>query len=249
LPRLTDDEYTALKVDITENGIRVPIDVDELGVVLDGHHRAWIAADLGIDCPRRVVTGLTDDQKRTHALAVNVYRRNLTREQRREVVARLRGEGMSLPRIARAMGVSVGTAHADVQAFSSENVNPSAITGSDGKTYPASRPTPVLPPTAQWTPRADRQPQDNAPTVADWPAIPPPGNPATPKRRPLPDAFRDAALDLSKAVDRVTRLVEDDRYPKNAEQIAGMCRNDLLRTADALAKVLGQLPTPKESNP
>ena len=33
LPRLTDDEYQALKADIAENGIRVPIDVDEFGTI------------------------------------------------------------------------------------------------------------------------------------------------------------------------------------------------------------------------
>lgn len=86
LPRLTDEEYDALKADIATNGIRVPIDVDENGTVIDGHHRAWIAADLGVDCPRRVVRGLTDEQKRAHAIAANVYRRSLTRDQRREMV-------------------------------------------------------------------------------------------------------------------------------------------------------------------
>lgn len=88
LPRLTDEEYEALKADIAENGVRVPIDVDENGVILDGHHRAWITADLGIDCPRRTVAGLSEEQKRTHAVAVNVHRRSLTREQKREAIQR-----------------------------------------------------------------------------------------------------------------------------------------------------------------
>lgn len=88
LPRLTDEEYEALKADIAENGVRVPIDVDENGVILDGHHRAWITADLGIDCPRRTVAGLSEEQKRTHAVAVNVHRRSLSREQKREAIQR-----------------------------------------------------------------------------------------------------------------------------------------------------------------
>jgi hypothetical protein len=88
LPRLSDEEYEALKNDIAENGVRVPIDVDEDGTILDGHHRAWITADLGIECPRRLVAGLSEEQKRTHAVAVNVHRRSLSREQRRELIQR-----------------------------------------------------------------------------------------------------------------------------------------------------------------
>lgn len=57
-------------------------------------------------------------------------------------------------------------------------------------------------------------------------------------RRPLPDAFRTASYDLAKAVDRLRRLVEDDRYPKNAEQVARMFRGDLLRASDGLAAVV-----------
>jgi ParB-like chromosome segregation protein Spo0J len=86
LPPLTDDEYAALREDIEANGIRVPVDVDEAGQVLDGHHRQRIAAEMGIDCPVRVITGLTEDDKRAHAVAVNVHRRALTVSQRRELV-------------------------------------------------------------------------------------------------------------------------------------------------------------------
>lgn len=86
LPALTGEEYEALKADIAAHGIRVPVDLDELGQVLDGHHRQQIAAELGIPCPTRVVDGLTEDDKRAHALAVNINRRALTVSQRRELV-------------------------------------------------------------------------------------------------------------------------------------------------------------------
>lgn len=132
LPRLTDEEYDALKADIATNGIRVPIDVDENGTVIDGHHRAWIAADLGVDCPRRVVRGLTDEQKRAHAIAANVYRRSLTRDQRREMVRKLRGLGMSVRQIAESAGVPRSTVSDDVSE--SGHVVP-PIVGSDGKSY------------------------------------------------------------------------------------------------------------------
>lgn len=59
-----------------------------------------------------------------------------------------------------------------------------------------------------------------------------------PRRRPLPDAFFDAAYDLRKNVERLARLTEDDRFPANREQVALKHENDLLRTAEALAGVL-----------
>lgn len=88
LPALSEAEYAALRESIAEHGVRVPIEVDEDGNILDGHHRAAIAADLGIDCPRVVVSNLdTEQDKRTVALMLNLSRRHLTREQKREVIA------------------------------------------------------------------------------------------------------------------------------------------------------------------
>jgi len=140
LPRLTDEEYEALKADIAEHGIRVPIDVDEDGTILDGHHRAWIAADLGVQCPRRVVAGLTDEAKRAHSIAANVYRRQLNREQRQEMVARLREQGMSTRQIAKAAQVDHSTVVRDLPAVrpgadTPRRTEPTQITGRDGKTY------------------------------------------------------------------------------------------------------------------
>ncbi|HRY08350.1 MAG: ParB N-terminal domain-containing protein [Actinobacteria bacterium] len=88
LPPLSETEYAALRESIHEHGVRVPIEVDENGNILDGHHRAAIAAELGIDCPQVVVSNLdTETDKRTVALMLNLSRRHLTREQVRSVIA------------------------------------------------------------------------------------------------------------------------------------------------------------------
>lgn len=88
LPPLSEAEYAALRDSIAEHGVRVPIEVDEHGTILDGHHRSAIAADLGIDCPQVVVSTLdTEQDKRTHALSLNLTRRHLSREQLRDVIA------------------------------------------------------------------------------------------------------------------------------------------------------------------
>lgn len=70
--------------------------------------------------------------------------------------------------------------------------------------------------------------------------------PAAPKatpRRALPDQFFDAAYDLGKAVDRVVRLADDDRFPQNAEKVAAKHRNDLLQAIDGLQSVINRLPS------
>lgn len=58
------------------------------------------------------------------------------------------------------------------------------------------------------------------------------------RRRPLPDAFFDAAYDLTKITERINRLVEDDRFPQNAEKVGAKHRADLLRAVELLSKAL-----------
>ena len=61
-----------------------------------------------------------------------------------------------------------------------------------------------------------------------------------PIRRPLREGFRDAALDLDKLVGRFERLVGDDRYPRNRNEVAPY-RNDLIRARDALDRLIEQM--------
>ena len=143
-------------------------------------------------------------------------RLQLPREERQEVVASLRQSGMSYPAIAAATGVSVGTAHADAKAFSSESL-PNRTQGTDGKTYAASRPAPG--PNTWVEPQADDYEDDEPePVIAelvDEPAMP---EPAKAKRRPLPEAFTEASRDLTRAAERLHRLTEDDRFTRNRDQ-------------------------------
>ena len=84
---MAQDEYDALKEDIAERGVMVPIEFDENGNVLDGHHRLKICAELGIDdYPKIVRAGMSEVEKWTHARKLNMARRHLTREQRREMI-------------------------------------------------------------------------------------------------------------------------------------------------------------------
>ena len=76
-PDLRDDEYGALKRDIEERGMLIPIEVDQDGVVLDGHHRLRIAHELGIEAPRVQRTFQSDDDRTAHVIALNLKRRHL----------------------------------------------------------------------------------------------------------------------------------------------------------------------------
>lgn len=144
-------------------------------------------------------------------------RLRLPREERREIVASLRESGLSLRAIASATGSAYNTVLADVTQIES----PAEIQGADGKTYAAGRPDPE--PTI-WAPRAE--PDEDLLAGDDWvqpedpgseTAAPPP--PAMPKqkRRPLPEALAEASRDYVRAAERLARITEDDRFPKNRD--------------------------------
>ncbi len=111
MPPLSAEEYAALRDDIAERGIVVPVVVDQHDRLLDGHHRRQIADELQIDCPVEVRQVADDEDARTVAFTLNLTRRHLTREQRREMIAR---EAAARPEdsdraIARRLGCSPST--------------------------------------------------------------------------------------------------------------------------------------------
>ncbi|MBQ1388598.1 MAG: ParB N-terminal domain-containing protein, partial [Clostridia bacterium] len=82
MPNLSAEEYAELKADIQLRGVMVPIEFDEKGNVLDGHHRLQICGELGItDYPKVIRAGMTEQEKYTHARKLNMARRHLTQEQ------------------------------------------------------------------------------------------------------------------------------------------------------------------------
>ena len=139
MPDLTPIEYEALKADIEERGVLVPVEVDESGAILDGHHRVKAWQQLrseGVnlpDYPRMVRRGLTEEQKRNHARSLNVLRRHLSKDQQAEVMRAMRSDGMSYREIAKAVGVDPMTAYHKTSGV--EISTP--VRGSDGKEYPA----------------------------------------------------------------------------------------------------------------
>lgn len=143
MPRLTSDEYAELEESIVAVGVQVPITVDPDGTIIDGHHRDEIARKHALHCPRVTATG-DAAMLRGLAFSLNLHRRHLSREQRRELIAEsLRSDPqMSNREHARRTGASdptVGTVRREMedtgrlQSFSSR-------TSADGRTRPATQP-------------------------------------------------------------------------------------------------------------
>ena len=109
MPDMAAEEFDALKADIAEHGVLIPIELDEDGNVLDGHHRLKACEELGItDYPTITRAGMTEAEKVLHAYTLNTARRHLTREQKAEAVKDLlrRDPSISDRRIAAAVGVT-----------------------------------------------------------------------------------------------------------------------------------------------
>lgn len=116
LPPLTPRERAELLADIKRNGITYPIVITDQNEVLDGHHRLSIAVELGLSqVPMKIVAGLSEAEKRERAEDLNVHRRQLTRAQRRELVAR-RIRTM-LDRSDREIAAATGADHKTVAAI------------------------------------------------------------------------------------------------------------------------------------
>jgi len=136
MPSLSDDDFSALKADIAARGVLVPVEYDEDGNILDGHHRVQACKELGIaDWPRFIRKGLSEDEKRAHAMALNLARRHLSKDQRASLWADMRAAGMSYRQIAEADGTVRDTTVMRTlsTAANAAVAQPEAVVGKDGK--------------------------------------------------------------------------------------------------------------------
>lgn len=162
----------------------------------------------------------------------------LARDQRQELVGYLAGEGMSTRAIAPIVGASIGQVHADKQVFRNEHLTKpeaEAFRDDEVRRYEESL--------------EGSDPQEAARSVVaaafaqrDEPAEPakvtgldgksymkpaPNAEPRQPNRRALPDQARDAGQELRKATERLERLMADDRFGRNKQEVAAHLRHHL----------------------
>jgi hypothetical protein len=143
LPPYEADLYGRLREDIRLRGIQVPILVDNAtGEVIDGLQRRKIAAELKLkQIPTIHVGRLSPEERDDLRLAVNLYRRHLTRAQMRELVSwALRRTPEASDRcVANRTGVNhrtVAGVRSELEA-TGEILRLPTRTGLNGKTYPA----------------------------------------------------------------------------------------------------------------
>lgn len=139
LPPAIED---ALRESIRRFGVLVPVTVDQNGTMLDGHHRARIATELGVQYDRLVHHCADDDERREIARTLNSDRRQLTAEQRQAVVVALAEAGHSASAIAGALGVALSTVQRDEAQLTDAGklIVPERRVGLDGKSRPSRRP-------------------------------------------------------------------------------------------------------------
>lgn len=151
LPPLPYDEFVGLHGSISVNGVLVPILTDgasPLRRIIDGSYRKTIADELGYDCPEIVQEGLSDDEMRTLARALNLARRQFTTEQKRQMVADQIQE--TPDRSNRWIAKQLGVSHPTVAAVRAEMEATGKVfqlkrrLGSDGKVRPATRSLPFI---------------------------------------------------------------------------------------------------------
>jgi len=141
LPKLPYEQFLALRDNIAIHGVLVPILVDEDKRIIDGNYRKAIADELGYECPEIVQEGLSEEEKRTMARALNLARRHLNQEQKRQLVADQLHE--TPDRSNRLIGKQLGVHHATVASVRAELEGTGQIiqlertVGNDGKARPA----------------------------------------------------------------------------------------------------------------
>lgn len=67
------------------------------------------------------------------------------------------------------------------------------------------------------------------------------------KRAPLTDAFWRATYDLQKVTERIERLSEDDRLPRNRATLSARY-SDLVRARDAIEQAMERIGEPSQSS-
>jgi ParB-like chromosome segregation protein Spo0J len=140
LPPLPYDQFLALRANIALNGILVPILVTVKGNrrrIIDGNYRKAIADELGYHCPEIVLDDLTEEDQRTMARALNLARRQLTTEQKRQLIADQLQE--TPDRSNRWIAKQLGVSHVTVASVRTEMEGTGQVVqlirtlGSDGK--------------------------------------------------------------------------------------------------------------------
>lgn len=146
MPDMSEEEYQALKKSIKKHGVWHPLEFDEEGNIVDGHHRYRAFSELieeGYDVPMydKITRKYENDQQKfEYALRMNVERRQITPEMRKELAYKLRLPPYSygIVKIGELLGVSIATVSRDLGSLSDAEkaeIAQHSIKGADGREY------------------------------------------------------------------------------------------------------------------
>lgn len=142
----------------------------------------------------------------------------LSREDRRVIVKELAAGGYGTRAIAPVTGTSRETVRRDLAASDTDvSDTPREVHGRDGitRTYqPRPAPEPIT---------VDHETGEIAQTK--------------PNRKPITDTARDIGLDLNALTDRIDRLMSDDRFDRNRDDIAARLRHHIAAATATLTNL------------
>lgn len=169
----------------------------------------------------------------------------LSREDRQELVEYLSGEGMSTRAIAPIVGVHHDTVATDLKAgVGNPTPVPDSVAASVEPEAPGVAAEPItVDTTTGEVIEAPVTVTETVKTVTGLDGKTYPAAPTTskPKRRALPDVARDAGWDLRKAVERLERIREDDRFSRNQDEVAAHLRAHLAYSIETCQGILDDL--------
>lgn len=162
----------------------------------------------------------------------------LSRDERRVIVSDLAEQGMSTRAIAPVVGANQATVVRDLGARDA-NASPA-----EAPAEPSFDPTPSWDPVDTETGEIHTEPRSITGMDGKTYTRPEPKEetePIRPRRRPIGDAARDAGWEVRKATERIEKLLADDRYPQNKEQVTTHLRGHLLYVVESCQGLLDQL--------
>ena len=214
---------------------------ERIRAALDRVSTAW--ADLGDRVTeafqRRADLALGYDSWAEYAAAELRPSEGLAADVRRQLVGMLTNHGMSTRAIAPVVGVSQDTVVKDRSRQVKDDLSPAAehvdtVTGEIVTEHTAA---------AQWAERMRTYVETPKVTGLDGKTYTRP-EPRTPARRPLVDSADDAGWELRRATEKLVRIVKDDRYQKNSDEVATRLRGHLINAIEVCQDLINRLPNP-----
>jgi transposase-like protein len=209
---MDEETYATFKLDIQANGCREPIRTFQ-GMILDGRNRYRACVELGIDPPMYEFGGDEEDAAKA-VESWNLHRRHLTPEFRRQRVAELRGQGMSTREIASEMDIHQTQVVRDIKKMLENTLcstGPEPIASSDGEPTPTT-PSPLEPAPAKVTGRDGKSYLATRPTKAR--SSSPENDESSPSTQPDPEPTQPTSHSTREVVHAGLRAVgvEPDEF-------------------------------------